>query len=121
MISQAILDDFAKGIAAAIHARINKRVGYSAKLDKRSNRVVFTYKANELAAHCTIPMDELAKANSWQALGDSMVSKALNHLDPVVTFAPTNEPEVPVFIDQKGARHFTLKADMGRLGLFGKG
>jgi hypothetical protein len=117
LIDQPILDSFAQGIATTLHARIGARVGYAAKVDKRSDRVVFTYKANELSAHCTVPFSELAKANSWQALGDSMVLKALTHLDPKVTFAPTNEPEVPVFIDPAGKRHFTLKADTGRLGL----
>lgn len=117
MISQAILDQFAQGIAQTLHKRIGRQVGYAAKVDKRANRVIFTYKADELSAHCTVPFDDLSKAHSWQALGDSMVAKALLHLDPVTVFAPTHEPEVPVFVDQKGARHFTLKADMGRLGL----
>jgi hypothetical protein len=112
-----VLDTFAKSIADTIHARVGKQVGYLAKTDRRSNRVVFTFKADELSAHCTVPMDDLAKANSWQGLADMMVAKALNHLDPKVTFAPTHEPEVPVFIDQQQRRHFTLKADTGRLGL----
>lgn len=117
MIQQDILDQFAAGIAQTIHQRTQKKVGYAAKYDKRSNRVTFTFKANELSAHCTVEMVELSKAHSWQALGDSMVAKALSHLDPITVFAPTHEPEVPVFIDQAGKRHFTLKADTGRLGL----
>lgn len=117
-MKQDILDGFAQGIASTIHKRIGKQVGYLAKVDGRANRVIFTFKADELSAHCTVPFDDLNKAHSWQGLGDMMVAKALVHLDPVTVFAPTNEPEVPVFVDQRGARHFTLKADTGRLGLF---
>ena len=121
-MKQEILDTFAQGIADTIYKRIGRKVGYAAKWDDKADRVVFTFKANELSAHCTIPMGDLSRAHSWQGLADMMTAKALDHLDPQTVFAPTIEPEVPVFIDQQGKRHFTMKADTGRFGLLmGKG
>ena len=117
MIHQDILDTFAKSVADTMHQRSGKRIGYYAKPDARSNRVTFTFKAGEMSAHCTLQADDLSKANSWQGLADGMVAHALSHIDPKISFAPTIGPEIPVFIDQAGRRHHTLKAETGLLGL----
>ncbi len=119
-ITQDVLDALAKSVADTIFARSGKVTGYHAKIEPKKNRVLFTFKAAELYAYSAVPLDDLHKANSWQGLCEGMAEHSLKHLDPTVKWAPDSGPEIPVFVDQRGNRHHTMKAETGYLGLRGK-
>lgn len=119
-------EQLARSVADEVHTETRKPCGYYAKVEERSGRVNFTFKVgvtDEEIRYSTpsLTMFELkSNVTSWQPIFEQLVRSVLKDVSPLgyaqrLARMNEGEPEVPVFIDQQGKRHYTMKAETGYL------
>lgn len=127
-------DDFAeavemlaKSVADEVHTEAGAPCGYYAKVCENKRQVEFTFRVGLCDPFkYSFPVegiDDLKSSTiSWQPIFEKIVRFVLKETSPL-GYAQriarqkdtSTPPEIPVYVDQQGRRHLTLKAETGIL------
>lgn len=132
MITQAGLEMLAQSVAQGVHLETGNNCGFGVKLDLVAQRAIFVFRVLAVNSVQEVKLDDLARANSWQAIYEALLGKALEETSPAA-FAKreasrkamlktwgSHPPEIAPAIDAQGRRHHRLFVEGGKY-IFSKG
>lgn len=116
---QAHCDKFAQGVAHEVWKETGVLVGWHAKINTPFRRVEFSFRYG--ADKWSFPVETfevIFNSIALQPVFDAMIMRVLKDTCPWGWAQRQNriknahnEPEIPIFVDQQGRRHHTLKAE----------
>lgn len=123
MIPQNILDELSKSVAAEVASETGMLVGHIAKYDIVGKRYIFTFKVGlDKYSYPAVSADTLHSANSFQKVFEALVRQVLEDTSPETLLKKKQmlSAGIPIIdvapvVDQKGNRHFRMKAETGLL------
>lgn len=123
MIPQNILDELSKSVAAEVASETGMLVGHIAKYDIVGKRYIFTFKVGlDKYSYPAVSADTLHSANSFQKVFEALVRQVLEDTSPETLLKKKQmlSAGIPIIdvapvVDQKGKRHFRMKAETGLL------
>lgn len=122
---QEALNAFAQGIADEVWRATGQKeqVGFAAREKPNLLRVEFSFAIGQKYSFPIFSIEQMKSAVDWGELSEEAVRKVLRDIAPAAlarriyenSIRKEFQPEVPIFIDQAGRRHHTLKAETGFL------
>lgn len=121
MIPQYELDEFSNTVAAEVASQTGMMVGHIAQYDLVGKRYIFTFKVGlDKYSYPAIKASDMHAANSLQGIFEALVKQVLTDTSPETLLkkkqmlsAGIPIVDVAPVIDQKGKRHFRMKAETG--------